>query len=362
MLKNLPFVTLLFIFWINGSAQFVRTHSLCYSGGDAYSDSIAYYYTGLQQDSLVNFHSDDGTNLEIFYKELLVYDVNGFVSLRTFIEYVDGVPAYTSQLVITNDAEGHALQSTMQVLQDGEWVNNYQTLYTYDGNWIVTEELSQYWMGAAWDDGSMVEYLNGADGHVSAATSYFYDGAWYEDGTRTYMYDNGLLVLVEYFDLNLEPYFKEEYTYNDADQLIAYVSYNWAFNAWFNNDSFYEYDINGNMTHEYWGHLEYIGGDSEYIDDGSCDHFYELIVVAVEESAEPLLLNVFPNPANEVLNVYVVTDNSWIVLHSADGKLAASERAMRGLLPLDISNLNSGIYYLSVMGEAGLQKVKVVVR
>ncbi|MFN0032467.1 MAG: T9SS type A sorting domain-containing protein [Flavobacteriales bacterium] len=361
MLKNLLAFIALCSTCISSHAQYIRTHSLCYNGSEAYTDSVAYYYTGQQQDSMVVYHADDWTTFQIIHKEWMEYDANGWLIQHVYIDMMDGVVTYMWQETLVNDAQGHVLQITMQTHNGTEWVNTNQTLNTYDGNGILSLQLNQYWDVSQWIDSYKTEYENDSEGHISSEGFYFYLDIWNAENTATYTYTDGLLTLVEYFDLSKQPYAKEEYSYDELEQLTAFIHFTWAFNAWFNNDTFYEYDMYGNMTHEYWGHLEYQSGNSQYVDDGGCFHYYQQVIVQTDElyMASPLL--VFPNPATEMITIELSAAAAiWIT--NADGKQILQQVLPSGQSQLDISHLAKGVYYLSVSNAVHVQTTRLVVR
>jgi hypothetical protein len=90
-------------------------------------------------------------------------------------------------------------------------------------------------------------------------------------------------------------------------------------------------------------------------------------VVGVDElSANPFGLSVYPSPTNGVLNVITKSEMNNAVLSITDavGKLVRTEKltlAGRGTQTLDVSNLNAGVYHLTISNNGMKSVVDFVV-
>lgn len=80
--------------------------------------------------------------------------------------------------------------------------------------------------------------------------------------------------------------------------------------------------------------------------------------VGVEEEGN-VLFSVYPNPANTVLNVKCSTQ-AIVTVFDVTGKLIESKNLKEGYSSVDVSNLNSGMYYVRVMTTAGVSNVQAV--
>lgn len=72
-------------------------------------------------------------------------------------------------------------------------------------------------------------------------------------------------------------------------------------------------------------------------------------------------VNVYPNPASDVLNVVVGSGNASVSLSSVTGAVVASA-AGTGTVALNTSNVPAGLYVVTVSSGAGVTTAKVVVR
>ncbi|MFT6717614.1 MAG: hypothetical protein ACJA0Q_002271 [Saprospiraceae bacterium] len=73
--------------------------------------------------------------------------------------------------------------------------------------------------------------------------------------------------------------------------------------------------------------------------------------------------NVYPNPANEVVNVDLGSaTNATVELSDVTGKVVASASAASGVVSLNTSNVPAGLYVVSVKSDSGVSTSKVVVK
>ncbi len=80
--------------------------------------------------------------------------------------------------------------------------------------------------------------------------------------------------------------------------------------------------------------------------------------VGVEEEGD-VLFSVYPNPANTVLNVKCSTQ-AVVSVFDVTGKMIESKNLKEGYSSVDVSNLNTGMYYVRVMTSAGISNVQAV--
>ena len=87
------------------------------------------------------------------------------------------------------------------------------------------------------------------------------------------------------------------------------------------------------------------------------------LISAIEDANNDFIVNVFPNPAQELLNVR--SDNAQlesIQLFNATGQLVYQANALNGVLhSINLNDVPQGMYILQVATDKGLQNHKVVV-
>lgn len=80
-----------------------------------------------------------------------------------------------------------------------------------------------------------------------------------------------------------------------------------------------------------------------------------------EQTLQPTLLNVYPNPTKDQLHLTFMPNSriTLIQLFDLQGKIVLTER--RQVNTLSVSHLKNGVYFLKVIGENGISSEKVVV-
>ena len=144
---------------------------------------------------------------------------------------------------------------------------------------------------------------------------------------------------------NLEPQY---FTTRGPDTSIY-----WKDRAYINQivqSKFGGYYVSGNWT--YWDHIP-----SQPI-----VRLHEMQTVGIkEQTLQPTLLNVYPNPTQDQLYLTFMPNSSitLIQLFDLQGKIVLTER--RQVNTLSVSHLKNGVYFLKVIGENGVSSEKVVV-
>ena len=69
-------------------------------------------------------------------------------------------------------------------------------------------------------------------------------------------------------------------------------------------------------------------------------------------------MNVFPNPAKDRLNIYIISENSsnQIRIFDLTGKMIYGQTANEMLTTLDIEQLTKGMYFVKIVSEEGILK------
>ena len=82
-------------------------------------------------------------------------------------------------------------------------------------------------------------------------------------------------------------------------------------------------------------------------------------IVVGNRKIEANLLNIYPNPANEILYIQNL-NNSEIQIFDISGKLIFENQAISGNLNIDVSNYNSGLYFIKVSDNQQIQNTKFI--
>ena len=83
--------------------------------------------------------------------------------------------------------------------------------------------------------------------------------------------------------------------------------------------------------------------------------------ITEEKNTNPIQLDIFPNPAHSVLHVKSNKVISSVSLFSLDGKLIQVYDANNANLTLDVSQLNSNLYFIktTIEGKTLLKKIAI---
>lgn len=80
--------------------------------------------------------------------------------------------------------------------------------------------------------------------------------------------------------------------------------------------------------------------------------------LAVSDNALNTQVQVYPNPATDVLNVTKVSNNATYTIHSVSGQVVAKGKVADN--KVTVSNLQKGVYIISVEDKGNVSKVKFI--
>ena len=90
--------------------------------------------------------------------------------------------------------------------------------------------------------------------------------------------------------------------------------------------------------------------------------YSKIISITINDLLRSLI--VYPNPAKDklIIDFAEPSVNTSIQLFSADGKLVKKliPGNIQRTLPIDVSNLNSGVYIIQIQSDKGLQQLKFI--
>lgn len=106
-------------------------------------------------------------------------------------------------------------------------------------------------------------------------------------------------------------------------------------------------------------------GDVEYTDDVINGHTWVVKLggngAGVEESAFGNL-NIYPNPANEVLNITDIPDGTTVKITDLSGQLISGSKNTGGELKLDVSAFVNGIYFIEMEHNGSVINKKIILQ
>jgi len=108
--------------------------------------------------------------------------------------------------------------------------------------------------------------------------------------------------------------------------------------------------------------LSYAYTDSNGCSGSASDTMHVLACVGINENAISAI-NIYPNPANNNININLSSikqDKIVITLFDVTGKMVMNQQVNGGTITaLDVTNLSTGIYYITVQTNDNLFKNKI---
>ncbi len=243
------------------------------------------------------------------------YDVNLNMVFKTQESWNSGTSAwvYVKRDLYTYDASKNKKTHTLQNWNAGTaaWDNSNKELFTYNTANIMTSQTDQYW------DGATSAFIN------STKTDYSLDA-----GNNITM---ELYALWDKPSTSWKQYLRTQYTYNSYNQRTSSIRDRW------NSGGFWEYTLN----------------------DYKRNYYYEEYTLGVKEIAIASVgnLNVYPNPASSVVNIYmqwakpqqfevlIINSVGQVVYRMAEQAQTSYARS------IPVSELQNGVYYVVLKGE-----------
>ena len=74
------------------------------------------------------------------------------------------------------------------------------------------------------------------------------------------------------------------------------------------------------------------------------------------------VFSVYPNPANDILNVELNVENAVITLVSTEGKVIETRNASNAVETLNVKGLNAGVYFLNINANNNTYNQKVIIK
>jgi len=151
------------------------------------------------------------------------------------------------------------------------------------------------------------------------------------------------------------------YTYDSIGNLIEEIGYNWYFEWRYNKNgrSVYAYDVNGNLSER----IEYVSdyGIQDWKNSRREVSYWSELSTSVSSGLKYHKCIIYPNPTNDLLNIKnECTDSYTIEIISLNGKLITSKKAEGSSHQLDLSSLQSGVYFITIRSKDYVRTEKVI--
>ncbi|MCB9045175.1 MAG: T9SS type A sorting domain-containing protein [Chitinophagales bacterium] len=381
-------------YYLNGSITDSNRYFYSHGRGSANKGPDSYYtfysMTGYNQvnnlpcDTLVNWHDyGSGFNLNAVYRyEYNVQNKVIFTELKDDYIWLQYKGYYNSggmleriDILDTFGATALTVKSSMYVIYDGQGkriedstysvINSMQTgrrTYTYDSNNNLIDFSSYRYVNSQWELSLRNTFTyDGQNRQITQVTSADYGNGFMNQQKDSFSYTGN----------NTDPSFHETFSWNDnTNQWEDYeiLVYTFGNNSYYDGYTIYKYN-NGWDTVEqdvyvYEGNdlfvrsngYKYIGGGqfSTTPYDQSNLYFEEYYPASVLNNlSAKTKMNIFPNPAGEMLHVRADKDIAFVKIVASNGVVVADLAAAQHTATIDVSQLVQGVYTVVLTDKGG---------
>ncbi len=354
--------------------------------GSSWDKSLQFVYTydaNNNQTSQI-FKSWTGTAWMNAFQSMFTYDANND-QITQLDQYWAGIAwLNSSYYTFTYDGNHHVLTETDQIWDgasfvnsskytytysnnnqtsylsqywddvDALWINDTQSLSTYDGNNNLTSSTYQTWNGLSWDNSSLTTYTyDGNNNQISELDQYWDGTQWVNVSKTTYTYDgfhNVTNSLTQNWNVsNFDNAGRVTNTYNGSHLLTNQLIEIWNGTTWKYSDvTFYTYGENNFISGE--GSRAFDGIDN-IITSGDSTHYYFKTVAATKDLIpEDESLTVSPNPSNGNFTLTSAISLGNVEIFNFLGEQVYTARKINGQTSTEINltGIAKGIYLIVV--------------
>lgn len=306
------------------------------------------------------------------------YNLDDFVTNSTFYMWeIDlEIWIYNDKVDITYDENNNKLEtlSSYWDLENEIWVENYKYICVYNIDNTLAEEHYFYFESENWLEYSKV-YYSYTDNKLFSTESFYWDyeiSQWINDIKTEFYYIEELLDYTINYYQEVQSY-KIQYSYDEFDNNISFVGYNWESDAWVES-SLNEYILDYNYTIEnvasplWYNQYEYTHAlieesystiSKDITQMYKTNYYVSDFDVNIKEN-NFTSLNIYPNPASDYINISSQNTIENINIYNIDGKKIDNIKTNKTNNIIDISNLQQGIYILETISENQVEKSKFI--
>ncbi|WP_445737658.1 T9SS type A sorting domain-containing protein [Mariniflexile sp.] len=289
------------------------------------------------------------------YKSSYNYNLSGNLIEETYQEWTDSEWENNYKIVVTYDSN-NLIDVVINYEWDGlQWVNDYRSIVTYNANNKISQILNEEWISSQWVLEDRDVFIYNENNKIINYTSANWDGSnWIGDYIDNYTIDANGNTISNTSSYNDEQY-KTEYSY-DASALIS--SFAHPFKDKTGLDYIYEnmLYLNKILSENYFN---YDNSTSSYTNNYRTTYSYTSAITLSTKNVEisKNTLKVFPNPANDFIQVLGLTETEQYEVFSIlgtkvnKGSIAVNEK-------IDIQNLTNGLYLLKFKNGSTINFIK----
>ena len=287
-----------------------------------------YFYDANQNDTLYITYEMDMENDTFMFREKTIstYDANGNILTEIYCYYDSDIL---------------------------EWDMSSKYVNTYNANKKQTSSINYFWddIESDWIPSYKTETFYNKNNNDSIEYSYNWeDDDWAKSERTTYKYDanqNIIEVVMSQFYVIWIDYMKAVMEYNLAhsysDLLLPY------------NMMYDEYKFNNEITKMSMYIIN--GVSSELMMEEN--YYYSQVVVSIVEPNR-LEVTLYPNPSRDNINIVTAeTNNATMQIVNNLGQIVIQQNLTQNTTQIDISGLQSGIYFVNIKTKDGLVTKKI---
>lgn len=294
------------------------------------------------------------------------YDANSNITLELAQLWSGSAWQNDFQSLYTYDANNNQITFTQKIWDGSVWGNSYQEISSYNSDKNRTEKLSQFWDGSAWINGFRDKYTyNAGKKLISIVDESYIDVDVWENFSQTlFTYDTNNNITNE-----LEQLWNGSGWENGTNFIFVYDANNnqktktvqtWNGASWIQSAlSSYTYDLNNFVESEAnrnWTNAVLTSGDSTFY------HFHTIPTGTNDLQTETISL--YPNPGN---GRFTIKSNSLIdkiEVYNMSGEKVYSDikNSKQNSFETDISYCSKGIYLLKVYAGKVIVNRKVIIK
>ena len=314
----------------------------------------------------------NGSNWENYELITYEYDWMGNPSVILVQEWENGAWVNEEMQSCTYNDDGTPDEFIIQEWENGAWVNEGKENYTYTDD--VTRILYSEWSGV-WNAEDLITITYSMDGY-EMVEQYMQQGAWQNEARMLVSYNDDFNIATEI----LQDWHDNSWvnvmraTYNYEGLLYTSILYDGWYGDWEETEKTeYVYDNNGNATqavgyyknNDQWVTPNLAAIQMPYAYNEKSKDFYASevtmvyadITLSTNEMTQNTAFNLYPNPANGMINVDGEGLEKAEIYNIAGQKVMESSNAQ-----IDVKALQAGIYMVKVFGNGSSEMLRVVVK
>ena len=354
--------------------------------GDGLYEPVLTNYTDDVDDYLVTYSYDEydyylleeltqrknGGNWENYELITYEYDWSGNPSVVLTQEWENGAWVNEEISNCTYNDDGTPDEVIIQEWENGTWVNEGKENYTYTDD--VTRILFSEWSGV-WNAEDLITITYSMDGY-EMVEQYMQQGAWQNEARMLVSYNDDFNIAVEIVQEweNNSWVNVMRMNYNYEGLIYTSVMYDLWTGDWGEfAKTEYAYDNNGNAKEG----IAYVKINDQWMDGFATDIEmpyaynekskvfiasevtvdYADITLSTNEMTQNAAFNLYPNPANGMINVDGEGLEKAEIYNIAGQKVMESSNAQ-----IDVKALQAGVYMVKVFGNGSSEMLRVVVK